>query len=461
MKPLLRALALTALTLPGFARAETPSPQPAAGVQQTVLTAEQLRVVMAQDLAQGRLIEATHKAQALLERTPEDTQALAALGQVSARLGNGPYARGYGLNAFSAAQSQSDRYTGARLAALGYAMEGRGLRAQFWLRRAASLAPSDAARAAVADDFRVVRAANPWRFTADFSVTPTNNANNAPVSNRFDFGGLIFRDPTNRPLPGIEFHGSASAERRFMLERSRIVASAAIDGTTYALNDTARDRVPGVRGSDYARSGLELGLAWERPLELSKGQAIVAPRITLRRDWSAADLRSDQSELGATAFWSPDGQQALRLDLSHAWEERYDRPIRSAGIWRTGLGWAGPLGKGRANVSVHGETWQSQSATTAHDRVRLSLGYRPDDPVLGFHPTFALGWDWRKDANATYSPKPREDFGLDATISVLVPQIEAYGFAPELSVSHRDVRSNVTLFEREQTRVGITFRSVF
>jgi hypothetical protein len=116
----------------------------------------------------------------------------------------------------ASADTDDERYAAAVELAAGNFVQERGLIAQFWLRRAAQVAPTEELREAAIRNFRAVRAQTPWSWSLGFSVVPSSNVNNGSRAETIEIAGLPFvLSGDAQALSGLEATLTGSVRYRF------------------------------------------------------------------------------------------------------------------------------------------------------------------------------------------------------------------------------------------------------
>ena len=195
--------------------------------QRAIITPQQMLGLGTSLLEEGRPGEAAAVADLLLQRDPNDLNALI-IGARAALAENDPaQAIALSRRAYWGTEDRDALFVAARLAANGHAMLQQDTRRQLWLRRAAQYSPSDDATAAIARDYQSLRQRNPWSTSLRFGVTPTQNLNNGSnVEEQLSF--LPFVGPVitslsaeAQALSGLEFSGGISKRYRINALPSR------------------------------------------------------------------------------------------------------------------------------------------------------------------------------------------------------------------------------------------------
>lgn len=430
------------------------------------LTLEQARYIAKEAFSAGEYALSKALALRLLEANPKDAQALLVLAATEPKLGNPTAGRIAGRMAWAAAAKMPAlRYEIARYTAAAAFQEGRPTMAQFWLRRAADAAPTADSYRQTTEDFAELRARNPLRFGIDLVVTPTSNLNRGAKT------GLLIIDDSLVVGP---LSGSSMA-----LSGVRTVAQARI---SYAL--PAR-----------ARSQSTVGLRFFGSLNSFSAEA-----KRLAPDLSASDLNQYAAEVSFNHdFLLPNSRRPISLGLAAGQSFSNDGPLGPHIRIDAGL----PLVMGQtASVQIRStyETqWQSggavnaASVTLAGSRQNRSGGrlgwsvsvndidgrkvnqtYRsvmgdisyalgkPVGPVmlsaklsagLSDYPNYMLGlWS---------VTKGRQDQEIALSVDMIFADYGLWGYAPKLSLTAQQTRSNISRFDTVELGLTLGFESKF
>lgn len=428
---------------------------------ETRLEISEARLAAAQLIDAGQPRAARDITAILLQRDATDIAALILHAHANRMLGDQDAAQDHARRAWRLSDRPVDRYGAALAMAQSLSSEGSKTFAQLWLRRAVEAAPTEATRARAIRDYRYVRMANPWQVGVRFSFSPTDNVNNAPRDNTMEFGNLVLVDPTAVPLSGARVSLGGTLRLNFNVAQTRRdFATVFWDESRAMLSESARDAVPSARASDYDyRSyGVEIGRDF--------APAPHGPRSTL-------SLRLTRSHFGGEPFADEARlrfvqQRHLSEGRRFVWSaalarnERQDNPERSATIGELTAQWSMPLASGdRLDWFGKLERHTSDSAAIAHDAVLLGLAWTTDTPVLGAELSLGLVGEYRDFDRALYGPAPREDRSLSLSASLFFRTLDAYGFAPKLTVTADRTDSTITLFETDKIGLSVAFESVF
>jgi len=253
-----------------------------AGTKIDFPTAKRLSLVL---LSNGQPGAAKDILVTLRAHSPDDTEVLITLSRAQRALGQNDAAIKTGRDAFRTADTQTLRYLAARVLAEALASNGQRTQAQIWLRRAGQNAPSAETERAIQRDYNYVRSRNPWAFSFGGSVTPTDNANDAPTSDELVIGGLIFVDPTARPIPGVEFSVSGKVTYRLPATQTRqTYLSLGYDAVRVQLGSEAADINPDLKDEDFSFDRVTLG--WGGKFKRTEGTGVfdASARLLTRKE---------------------------------------------------------------------------------------------------------------------------------------------------------------------------------
>ncbi len=425
------------------------------------LTLPEARSLASKMLGEGRPEEALVLANGILLGAPNDIPGLILKSRALRDMGRTKDAEAAARTAVEVAGTDKDRFFAALVMAQAKASGGQRGLAQYWLRHAAQVAPDDNLKAVAVRDFRHVRRTTPWRASFAFSVSPADNINGAPKTNSFTLSGLRFVNPAAVPLSGLRY--SAEGQWRYSWltgPNGRVNLTFSGERERVSLSREARNKVPSAKNSDYSRDALLLGLEYQ---QMGEGGAWLASAgLSIGRDWQAGNLLSDVArfELGYNRRIG-EGLTAGAL-LSYEIEKRHDLALRDSSSLSLQATVAKRFENGnRLQMQVQGIDTTSDSSAVASVTRRATLSYGLGKPKLGMLPTLSLSYEEMDFARPLYGVSTRQDRTLGLSLNVLLPEMDYYGFAPEVGVSFRDRRSNFSLFESESTDLRLGIRSVF
>lgn len=429
-----------------------------AHAQETRLSLDEARGVAAGFLAERRPEAALTIADGALLGDPDHAQTLMLRARALRDLGRDAEAVKSARAAWVAAQTQEDRFFAAMIQAQTRSSKGdRGL-AQYWLRRAAHIAPDEASRAVAVRDFRHVRKITPWRLSLDFSVEPSDNLNGAPKTNTFGAGV----DPTAVPLSGVESSVGVEYIYRFALAEDRRLNFGIDAGMSRVrFSNRAREKVPGVDAGDYRKEDLRLLASHE--VRGQGGLWLTMTEVSLRRRWQASKALADTARLDLSYGRAVTPGVILGARVGFEREKRHDFAVRDSETQDFGVNLSKQFGHGMLRLDLIWADTDSDSQFIARETGRAVLTYALAKPVKGMLPRLSLSYEAANFdmSPASYLTDPREDQQWGLSLDVTLPDLDYYGFAPEVGVSFRDRQSNYSIYETQGTDLRLGLRSVF
>jgi tetratricopeptide (TPR) repeat protein len=414
--------------------------------------------------AQGDREAAATIAAALLERDPTDASAWIVVARIRRAAGDTEGALEAARRANANADTDDERYAAAvELAAGNFRLE-RGIIAQFWLRRAAQVAPTEELREEAVRNFQLVRAQTPWSWSLGFSVVPSSNVNNGSRSDTIIIAGLPFvLSGDARALSGIEATLTGSVTYRFEGidgQPAQFYGGFAVQRV--ALTDEAQDIAPDADAGDYAFDALEFGYSqvissWSEDVVL-RGEALVG------RNWYGGELLSNYVRGGLTTRWVVGERSLATVSASLERQVRFDESDRSA--------WVTRLDARRIwQVNDRGDVFgigggirraQSDSVEIDNDAALFSIDYTWERPVLG-PATLGLGLnlEYRDYEESPFTTDGRQDRRAALRATLGAPGWNFYGFGPTVTIEASRTDSNVSLYDAEDIGVRLGITSVF
>lgn len=413
-------------------------------------------------LKRGNPELAERLAAGVLLGAPEDAPALLMKSRALRDLGRNREAATFARTAFDTAEGDRDRFFAALAMAQARASAGRSGIAQIWLRRAAEIAPDDDLRAVAVRDFRHVRRLTPWRLSLDVSVEPSDNLNGAPKTNRFTFAGLPFVNPSAVPLSGQRLVVGADYLYRLPLsETRRLSFGAGLEMQRVRFSDAARDKVPGIDNADYRQDALVLSLGYEARAQ--DGRWLAASQVSLTRHLLGGERYADAARLDLSygRSLSPGLVAQARFGLES--ERRFDAGLRDSQTRELGLSLTRRVSRLSIGLDLSLADTESDSRLVARESTRAALRFGLGKPVKGVLPNVTLAWEAvdYDHGPTTFWTAPRQDEEWSVTVDVLLPELDYYGFAPEVGVSFRDRTSNYGIYETRGTDLRLGLKSVF
>lgn len=433
-----------------------------AAAQPVRMSVDEARDAAALALQSGQAELALVLADGVLLGKPDDVSALMMKSRALNDLGRADEAASTARAAFAAAEDGRDRFFSALLMAQARIKGGRHGVAQLWLRRAAQIAPDDDLRDVAVRDFRQLRRITPWRLSLNASVEPSDNLNGAPKTNSFTFGGLPFVNPSAVPLSGQRFVLGADYLYRLPLDDSRrLNLGAGFEVQRVRFSEEARRKVPGIDNADYRQDSLKLSLGYE--MRAPDGSWLAASQASVARHWLGGRLFADAARLDLQygRALTDDLVGSVRLGIER--ERRHDAAVRDALTREMGLSLTHRFAGAALTLDLSLADTESESALVARETGRAALSLALGKPVRAMLPRATLAWE-RADFDqgpTSFWTDPRQDREWSLSVDVLLPELDYYGFAPEIGVSFRDRSSNYSVYETRGTDLRFGLKSVF
>lgn len=446
------ALALAALCFPagGWLAAQT-----------VTLTPENMERAAFVLLRQGKADRALAMAEALLTQFPKDSTALLLKSQAERELARYPDAVQSARLSWAHSGNDQERYGAALAAAQGLASGGKRLQAQWWLRRAMEVAPNPVARQVAVSDFAYVRSRTRLSLHFDLSVRPSSNMNNGTSTDTLWFLGLPFTlSGDARALSGVKLNAGAQARWRLAEgDTGKTDLRLGLQQQIVTLSGSAKAQAPGARGSDYALSGVEIGIdRFWRPND--KGEVIAG--LTLGQNWYGGDPMSRY--LRTDIAYRHDVSNRWRLFGAAGWEQqkRLDALVRSASVATVTAGVAHKLANADTlRFALTARDTRSVSSDIDHDAVEARLDWARAKPVLKGRLSLGLSGEWRDYDRSRYRSGGRSDETIGADLSLAFQEMDYMGFIPVVTLETSKTRSNVSLYDSTSSGIGLSIQSKF
>lgn len=430
-----------------------------ASAQTLTLDIPSARALAEQAVLGGNPALARQIALGLLQRDPNDPQALLALAAADILLGQPAAARTSAARAFRASTAKPQRYQAARLAAKAAFDQGRLGIAQFWLRRALDQSPDPQSYQDTVAGFRQVQAQNPWRSTLQFSLQPSSNVNQGSSLDRLIIDGvptILSFSGDARALSGLTYGLTVGGS--YVLGQSatfRTEAGLRLVANGVVLSGAARHLAAGARNGDYAYQAVEASvthrfvLGNELPMAVT---ALIGSNFYGGRhltDYARAELDfatrlTGRQSLGwqvlAERQWPVATGQPVTVLAS---EGRYERQLRRGD---------------RIGLQVGVVQQSSRDANAENLALTATLTYALARPVGPAQVDVSLSATQRNFPvyfSNIFNDSGRQDLKLGLGINLTFPQAQVWGFAPALSLTLSETASNISRYE--QTAVGLQF----
>ena len=430
------------------------------------LSLEQGLMVARQALLVGNPALARGLALGLLQANAQDPYALLILSAAETQLGNPAAGRKAGKAAWRAARATPAgmRYDIARHTALAALRQGKSLPAQFWLRRALDLAPTDADHAQTVADFRDISARARLHFSADLSITPTDNLNDG-ASGKYltidDWFVLGMLSGSAQALSGMR----ASAD----LKLSYRIAESARARTTLglrtmfnvnALSAEAKRLAPDLRATDLNSSKVEISLTQD--FLWPQSQQPISLGFALGEIWNGGAASGNYLRLEGTTPLLRAEKTALMLRAFTERQWRDDSQIGAAGL---AFDARHRLTSGTLSLGLSATTVAGSAINQDYQRGALSLGFTPSHPLgpvsLSVSVSAAVN---RYDIYSLLGAQVtngRTDHQLGAEVDFSFQDISIMGYAPKLTIATTQTRSNISRFQGQALNVSFGFESQF
>ncbi len=434
-----------------------------AGAQSVRLDAENLRVLAIQTLEGGDPASALDMADALLEANPADPAALVIRARALRDLGQNDAAIAAAVRAWDGATTPGIRFSAALVRAQALATDGQRLRAQWWLRRAAQIAPDARARALVERDFDYVRARTPLRLRFDVSLRPSSNLNNGSSQSTLTIPGLPFVfdiDGAGQALSGWQATMGFSGRYRLATTASAETdLTFALTQQSSLLSSEARAQAPLASNGDYDFAAIEAGLS--RRWAATAATQLTA-NLTLGKNWYGGAALSQYTRLtfGSTTRIS----ETLQLDLSVMGEDqnRADSASNDATILgaNAAIRWQF-ASRDQMQIAVAFRDTRSDARAVDHHAASISATWAFAQPVLGTALSVSVDLKASDYARSAYAVDGRQDVQLGLSVDATLRNLDYLGFAPVLSVDVSETRSNINLYDKRDASVGLSITSTF
>lgn len=412
-------------------------------------------------------------ANAILEKQPDNRDALLIVAAAAPQLGNPEAGWRAGARAWRLSETSDKKYEAARVTALAAANGEWFTLSTIWLRLALLHTPNDTERDRTLTDARAVQRRNPWTIGLSGSVVPSNNVNSG--SEEESETGTFSRDA--KALEGVRASLNLSTQYRlnetansrtvvglrYQLSRVSLADDGAVNTTNLAGEPTSF-----VRNANFATDYTELSFGHIQALEagtvgfnLAVGSFAVGGdpfydfyRIAANRQFPIAEdlslrlsaqreiqnyessgiTQTRRTTLGTTLSYRLPGGNQIAGSLGHlSSESPSNNFVFDEWSLRGIYSWAEPIGPISLSVNAGLKVADYPSYTVARN-----VGN-----------TIRSVTDERQDVTFTYGA------------NIGFPDVEFAGFVPGLAITGSVAESNVARFERNTFSVGFTLSSSF
>ncbi len=443
-----------------FATVGAPKAEPRA------LTLEETQVLAFRSAMAGDVQIAAPLAAALLENDPTDEYGLATMAALHLGAGDDRESYRNARLAFRHAEDPELKFHAARMSAISAMAGKRTIPTQFWLRRAGDLAPSEAHRARVEQNYRVFQAQNPWRWRFDTSITPSSNVNGGAetpynIIDGVPLVGILSSDA--QALSG--WIGQARASLSYRLRRearsqTEVTGSAYIKRVT--LSDEARQAAPAFSESDLSAEEFTVGL--RHSIALGKPGRLLQFAGKLTHYRQGLDPSFNALTTSATYVTPLTPQLRFSGHLEVEARDYHSGDYGDAG--RASVGLSYQFGNGDRlsgalfvsdtmspifflhNRAAYGKVTYALGKPVMDVRVAASIGASYTD-----YPNYALGF--------IAVPGGRQDEGVFVELDLTFESVEYAGFSPNLRLRRQTTSSNVSRFSTSEWAVSAGIQSNF
>ena len=404
----------------------------------------------------------------LLQADPNDRAALLVLAAVEPQLGRPAQGRLAGARAFAVSTTDAEKYEAARLTALAAANEGRFTLAQWWLRRALTVAPTPADEAQTTADARGVRNLNPWSSNVELSFAPSGNVNGGAEQGVYGVPGSVFVEiipPDEQALSG--WAGTLDMNVRYRLAASetfQTTVSARAFGRGILLSDGAKSFLQEEGSSavagDYASALLEFGIQFDSLASLGT----YGLGANLGQAWEGSDFSYTYLRLdGSRQFpLSENVSAAFFASLEQRWDEDDDVSDFRRSI-RTNLNYQQENGN-VLTLSLNAERVDGPSKTDTTRSQTAQIGYSLAKPIGPAQVQLSIGLlskDYPELLFSLYTDDTRSDLRYFVSVNLFFSEFDYAGFAPTVTLSASHTESNHDRYDGEAISINFGFRSTF
>ena len=413
---------------------------------------------------QEQIQEAISLAADRLERNPKDASAWVVVARIRRAVGDVDGALEAARNANAYAQTDEERFAAALELAAGNVLKERRLYAQFWLRRASQVAPTDDLRDQAIRNFRAVRAQTPWQFTLRFSVVPSSNVNNGSSGEVIELFGLPFvLSGDAQALSGVEFTLASTARYRFLgFGEQPAVLSFGAALQRVALSDQAKEQAPEASGSDYSFDAFEIGFS--QVVSNWSEASVLRFNALVGHNRYGGEALTNYARAGLLAQWPVGAQSLMVASGSIERQHRLDDESRSAWVTRGNLRRVWQVGSQGQLVGVTFglRNTSSESVEVDNRAALLEFDFRSIEPVFGpFTLATLVNAERRLYDASPYSADGRQDIRGSVSVTLGLPDWNYYGFGPTLTLEASRTESNVSIYDSRDLGVRVGIDSVF
>ena len=438
----------------------------AVAAQDRQLSLPEARELALRAAASGRSDVALALSDELLRHDPTDSAAFFARATSQLSMGDWKNAYKSGRLAFRHSAEPDHKYQAARLTAIAALGQDRTTATQFWLRRAADLAPGPTERDRVYRNYQVLQAQNPWRYRFDASITPSSNVNGGSDSafNIIEGVPLVgYLSASAQALSG--WVGQTNGSLSYRLHRGSN-SQTHLHGSAYVkqvwLSDEAKRKAPTFQAESLAATSIELAVS--HSIALTKPGSALRFRLGARDYWQGGD-RAYQAALGSVFYLVPVSSKVSFSGLVGGEQREYSAGgtghVANANL---GLSYALPNGDSLRGVV---QLTDSNNPNAVFDNRVISgkLTYSLSKPVKSVKLSAGIGASLTDypDYRIGFIPVPggRQDETLFVDLDATFTQVEYAGLSPSLRLRRQRTKSNVSRFSTSEWAVSVGIKSDF
>jgi len=401
---------------------------------------------------------------ALARKIPRDFELIFLQSQALLALGHNTAAASAAKDAFNNAKTKNQRFDAAHMVAKAHFANKSNTRAQFWLRRAAHIAPDARAKQLSQRDFQFIRRNNPLSTRVFINSFPTSNINNGSANTKVG-GTLLTTAPSALPHSGTGLTaGFETTYTKRLSKRSALRLGVFALGTTFQLSSEAKALGSGKKGSDFAFATVEarIGLTM-LPKEFNQvGWGRLNLDAAIGHSWYGGDPLSVHYRLEAKKdyHFSPRlvGDFGVRLSV----QNRLDNPIASSRSGQIEIGMTRLMAnQQRLRIGVTALRSNSDSNLVQYTAIGAEMRYSLPTLTWDIRPTMTLGYEHKSFPKSSNPAVSRKDDKLSASLSLFFPNLSYYGFAPNLNLSANRNKSTDNIRNTRDLRLSVGFNSTF
>ena len=430
-------------------------------------TLDQARILARRALNAGRYDLARDLAMGLLKADSEDAFAYSILAAAHSGLDDPELARAAARLSYRYSDTSADKFSTARNAAFVAFQQERYTFAQGWLRVAAAHAEPGEQKALLAKDYRKVRTANPFSFSLDLSVTPSDNVNSGtdnvielvngvPTSGRFA--------GSSRALSGVASVADLRLNYRLArTNKAQTTATARLYTRRVTLSESADERAPRSKGSDFASSFLEAGIARDFALGKRGNSAQIAGYFGA--NWYGGDRTYDFARVDLTRRVRL--SNTMRVSVTGSYEKRFSAfdSVLDRDVVRLGATYRHKFKKGdKLTLSIIGQDVSGESINASYQTVSVRARYKIKKQFGPAQFTAGVTYGYTDYDNYTLLSAVeggRRDDSFYGDVAAFFPDYDFAGFAPTVTLRTGQRTSNVNRFEIDETTVTVGIQSKF